>query len=122
MANHTEAVPCNPQAINVVLPSISDTTIVSKAITQLSGQRCPTHPEAESSTLELISKLDTSSCLGVNNDPPLNPKCMTTSDWVEAQSKEKNVGEVICLLKVNELQCQKVKETDSQEMTQFIRQ
>ena len=47
---------------------------------------------------------------------------MTTLDWVEAQSKDKNVGEIICLFKAKELQCRKGKETDNQEMKQFIRQ
>ena len=47
---------------------------------------------------------------------------MTTSDWVDAQSRDKNVGEIIHLFKAKELQGQKGKETDSLEMKQFIRQ
>ena len=47
---------------------------------------------------------------------------MTTLDWVEVQSKDKNIGEIICLFKAKGLQCQKGKGTDSQEMKQFIRQ
>ena len=47
---------------------------------------------------------------------------MTTSDLEEAQSKDKNIGKIIHLFKAKELQCQKGKETDSQEMKQFIRQ
>ena len=47
---------------------------------------------------------------------------MTTLDWVEAQSKDKNIGETIYLFKKRELQCLKGKETDGQEMKQFIRQ
>ena len=46
---------------------------------------------------------------------------MITLDWVEAQSKDKTIGEIIQLLKAKELQYQKGKETDSQEMRQFIR-
>ena len=46
---------------------------------------------------------------------------MTTLDWVEAQSKDKTIGKIICLFKAEELQCQRGKETDSQEMKQFIR-
>ena len=45
---------------------------------------------------------------------------MAQLDWVEAQSKDKTIGEIIQLFKVNELQCQKGKETDSHEMRQFI--
>ena len=29
---------------------------------------------------------------------------MTTSDWVEVQSRDKDVGEIICLFKAKELQ------------------
>ena len=47
---------------------------------------------------------------------------MTTLGWVEAQSQDKNIGKIICLFKAKELQYQKGKETDSQEMKQFIRQ
>ena len=47
---------------------------------------------------------------------------MTTLDLVEAQSKDRIIGEIIQLLKAKKLQYQKGKETDSQEMRQFIRQ
>ena len=77
---------------------------------------------AVSSTSEIISKLDASSQPGADNHSPLNPRCMTTADCVEAQSKGKNVGEIIHLLRMNELQFRKGKETDSQELKQFIRQ
>ena len=43
-------------------------------------------------------------------------------DWVEAQSRDKDVGEIIHLFKVKELQDQNSKEPDSLEMKQFIRQ
>ena len=36
VANHIKFIPCNHQAVNLLLPSLPDTTIVSKAITQLS--------------------------------------------------------------------------------------
>ena len=50
VANHTEAIPC-PQVISSLLPSIPYTPIVSKAITQSSGQSHLTCLEAESLTL-----------------------------------------------------------------------
>ena len=81
-----------------------------------------THLETESFVWETESKLEDPGHLGVDEDLSLNPKCMTTSDWVEAQSRDKNVGEIIHLFKVKELQDRKGKETDSQEMKQFIRQ
>ena len=45
------------------------------------------------------------------NDSALNLKCMTTSDSIEAQSKDKIVGDIIKMYKAKELQ--KGKETDS---------
>ena len=47
---------------------------------------------------------------------------MTRADWIEAQSQDKIIGEIIWMLKAKELQNQKGKDTDSQEMRQFIRQ
>ena len=68
MANNIEAILHNPQTINTLLPSIPDTPIVSKAITQLSGQSNLTCPEAESSAPKTVSKLDDSSNPGVDID------------------------------------------------------
>ena len=122
LANHIEAIPCSPQTINPLLPFNPDTPIVSKAITQSSGQSCLMCLESELSVLKTLSKPDDSSCPGIDNDPLLNPKCMTTLDLIEAQSKDKTIGENICLFRAKELQHQKGKETDSQEIRQFIRQ
>ena len=122
VANHIEAIPCNPQVIDSLLPSIPDTPIVSKAITWSSGQSHLTCVEAESLAWKTVSKPDNSSCPEDYLDPSLNPRCMTTLDWVEAQSKGKRIGKIICMFKAKELQCQKGKETDSQEVEQFIRQ
>ena len=105
VVNYIEAIPCKPQIIDSLLPSTPETPIVSKAITQSSGQSHPTHPEDEPLALKAVSKLDNPSHLGNDLDPSLNTKCMTTSDWVEAQSQGENVGEIICLFKTNELQC-----------------
>ena len=57
--------------------------------------------------------------LGIDQDPTLNPRCMTTWDWVKAQFKDKTIGKVIHLYKSKELQYQKGKETDSKEMKQL---
>ena len=75
------------------------------AITQSSGQSHPTHSEDELLASKAVSKPDDSSCPGTDLDPSLNQKCVTTSDWVEAQSQDENVGEIICLFTANELQC-----------------
>ena len=40
VTNHIESVPCNPQVVDALLPSIADITIISKVITQSSGQSC----------------------------------------------------------------------------------
>ena len=45
---------------------------------------------------------------------------MTTSDWMKAQAEDKIIGDIIKMYKAKELQ--KGKETDSQEMRQFIKQ
>ena len=45
VANYIEVIPCKPQVINSLLPSIPDTPVVSKAITQSSGQSHLTCPE-----------------------------------------------------------------------------
>ena len=122
MANHIEAVPCSPQTIDSILPSIPDTPIISKAITRLSRQSHPTHPESESSVTKTVSKPDNSSHPELATDHQLNPKCMTKLDWVEAQSKDKTIGEIIQFFKAKELHSQKGNETDNKEMRQFIRQ
>ena len=88
-----------------LLLSISDTTIISKVIIQSSRHSHLTHLEAES----FASQTDDSSHLRENQYPSLNPRCMTTLDWVEAQSKDKTISNVIHLYKSKELQCQKGK-------------
>ena len=40
VANHIEAIPCRTQTIDSILPSIPDTSIISKAITRLPRQSC----------------------------------------------------------------------------------
>ena len=99
-----ETIPCSPQTIESLLPSISDNThIVYKAVTWSSKQSCLTCLETDSFTLETESKLGSFSCL----DPALNPKCMTTSDWTEAQSKDKIF--VISLKYIKPRNCRKVR-------------
>ena len=47
--DHIEAIPCSPQTIELLVPSIpDDALIVCKAITWLSGQNHLTHLETES--------------------------------------------------------------------------
>ena len=122
VANHIEAVPCSPQTIDSILPSIPNTPIISKAITRSSQQSCLTHPESASSVLKTVSKPDDFSHLEIATDHQLNPKCMTKLDWVQAQSKDKTICEIIHFFKAKELQGQKGNETDDKEMRQFIRQ
>ena len=105
MANCIEAIPCNSQVIDSLFPSIPDTPIVNKAIAQSSGQSCLTCAEDELVALKTVSKLDDSCHLEDDLDPSLNPRCMTTLDWVEAQSKDKTIGKIIHLFKAKELQC-----------------
>ena len=70
-----------------------------------------------------MTEPDDSSCLEmatVSLKDRLNPKCMTQQDWVEAQSKDPTIGEIIQLFKTKELYCRKGNETDNNEMKQFI--
>ena len=106
----TKAILCSPQTIESLLPSIpDDALIVCKSITWSSRQSRLTHPETESFVSETESKLGNSSCLGVNEDPSLNLRCMTMSDWIEAQSKNKFIGHIIKLYKSKGLQYWKVR-------------
>ena len=104
-ANHIEAVPYSDQTIDSLLPSIPDTLTISKAITRSSSQSHPTCPEPELSIFKRVSEPDDSSHLEVATDHQLNPKCMTKLNWVEVQSKDKTIGEIIQLFNAKELQC-----------------
>ena len=95
VANHIKAVSCSPQTIDSLLPFIPDMPIVNKTITRSSRQGHLTCPEPESSVSKTVSTLDDSSCLEVDTGHSLNPKCVTISDWIEAQSEDKTIGEII---------------------------
>ena len=115
--DHIEAIPCSPQTNESLFPSIPDKAqIVCKAITQSSRQSHLTCLETELFESEAESKMGDFS----HPEPALNLKCMTTAGWIEAQSKDKIVGDIIKMYKAKELQ--KGKETDSQEMRQFLKQ
>ena len=102
--NHIEPISCSPQTIDSILPSIlHDTLIVSNAIMWSSGQNHLTQLETES------SKLDTLSHLGVDNDSPLKPKCITPSDWVEAQSRDKMSKRLFTYLKQKNYRIKKIR-------------
>ena len=84
-----------------------------------------THSEPESSVLKTVSKVDDSAHPALasrQSGNKLNPKCMNKQDWVEDQSKDKTVGEIIHLFKSKKLYCCKIDEIDINEMKQFIGQ
>ena len=121
--NHIEAIPVSPQTVDSLMSSIPDDIhIVSKTIAWSSRQSHATQLETKLSITKTESKPDNSSHLLVDEDLSLNSKCMTRADWIEAQYQDKIIGKIIWMLKAEELQNQKGKETDSQEMRQFIRQ
>ena len=125
VASHIESVSCSIQMIDSLFPSLSDTPAISKAITRLSRQSHLTCLEPESSVLGAVTQLDESSNPEMANGPledQLNLKCMTKQDWVETQFKDTTIGEIIHLFKTKKLYCRKAKETDKNEMRQFIRQ
>ena len=120
-----EAVSCSVLVTESFLPISSDTIAISKAIARLSDQNCMTHSEHESSMLKTVSKVDKSDCLALSSrqsGDKLNPKCMAKQDWVEAQSKDKTISEIIHLFESKKLYCCKINEIDKYEMKQFIRQ
>ena len=118
-------VSCSMQVIESFLPIPSDTITISKAITRLSVQSHTTCLEPELSTIQTVPKVDDSDHLALasgQSGDQLNPKCMTQLDCMEAQAKDKTIGEIIHLFRTKELYCRKINETDNNEMTQFIRQ
>ena len=121
---NTEVVSCSVQAIESFLLIPSDTIATRKAITRSSGQSHMTCLEPELSMLQTVSKADESDLLALTSrwsGDKLNPKCMTKQDWVEAQSKDKIIGEIIHLFKTKRLYCRKINEIDNNELKQFIR-
>ena len=112
------------QTIESFLPVQSETTAISKAITRSSNQSCMTHLEPGSSKLKIILKVDDSDHLALATrqlENKLNPKCMTVQDWVETQSKDKIIGEIVHLFKSRKVCCCKINENDKNEIKQFIR-
>ena len=70
--------------------------------------------EHDWSELKTTSKVDDSDHLALTSRQSgdiLNPKGMTKQDWVEVQSKDKMIGEIIHLFKSKKLQCCKINET-----------
>ena len=119
-----EAVSCSAQAIESFLPISTDTIAIRKAITRSSNQSQMTLLEHESSLLKTVSKTHNSDHLALTSGQSgdkLNPKCMTKQNWVEVQSKDQTIGEIICLLKSKKLYCCNINEIDKNEMKQFIR-
>ena len=99
--DYIEMIPCSPQTIESLLPSIHDSAqIVCKAIT--------------TSAMEL--NVDDFSC----PDPSVNPKCMTMLEWMNVQPEDKVLSDIIPRYKTKGLH--KGKDTDSPEMKQFLKQ
>ena len=79
--------------------------------------------EHGSSELEIITNADDSDHLAIGLlENKLNPKCITIQDWVEAQSKDKIISEIVHLFKSMKMCCHKIHENDQNEIKQFIRQ
>ena len=67
--------------------------------------------------------MDDSSCPTTGQlENKLNPKYMIILDWVEAQSKNKIISEIVYLFKSKKLCCHKISTSDNNEIKQFIRQ
>ena len=106
--DHIETIPCSPQAIESLLPSIPDKAqIVCNAITQSSTQCCLTCLGTASCVSETESKLANSSCPRATDNPTLNLKCITTSDWMRFNLRTKLL--VISLKCIKPKNCRKVR-------------
>ena len=99
--DYIETIPCSPQIIDSLIPSIHDNAqVVCKSITTSgikSNSDCSSHP-----------------------DPSWNPKCMIMLDWVKAQAEDPVIGDLIQWYQARELH--KGKDIDSPEMKQFLKQ
>ena len=114
-----ETVSCSIQVIESFLLISSDSISIRKAVTKSSNQSHTTHADHESSELKTISKVDNSDHQALaswQSGDRLNPKCRTKQDWVEAQSKDKMIGEIIHLLKSKKLHICKINEIAKNEM------
>ena len=111
------------QIIELFLPILSETAAISKAITNLSDQGCATCLKQGLSGLESITSVDDSDhpIIGLLENK-LNPKCMTIQDWVDTQSKDKIIDEIVLLFKSQKLCSHKINENYKNEIKQFIRQ
>ena len=99
-----EAVSCSMQVGEPFLPVQSEPMAISKAITWPSNQSHLTHPENRLSKAREAVNMDDSSCLTARQlEGKLNLKGMSIQDWVEAQSKDKIIGEIIHLFKSKKL-------------------
>ena len=66
-----------------------------------------------------MSEIESNSGNFSHPDPSVNPKCMTTSDWMKVQTEDKVLGDIIQSYKAEGLH--KGKDTDSPEMKQFLK-
>ena len=111
------------QTVEHYLPILSEPMAISKAITWSSNQSHPTCLEHETSEVRKEMGMDDSSCLTARQlEDKLNPKCMSIQDWVESQSKDKMIGEIVQLFKSKKLCHCKISKSDKDEIKQSIRQ
>ena len=118
-----EAVSCSMQAVESFPPIQSEPKAISKAITSSSNQSHMTCTKHGLSELEKVVNADDSDHPATGQfENKLNPKCMTIQDWVESQSKDKIISEIVHLFKSKKLCCCKMTTNDNNEIKQFIRQ
>ena len=111
------------QAVESSLPIQSEPTAISKAITRAPNQSHMTCSEHGSSELEKVVNVDESDHLATGQlENKLNPKYMTIQDWVEAQSKDKIISEIVHLFRSKKLCCHKINTNDNNKIKQFFRQ
>ena len=111
------------RVVEPFLPVQSEPMAISKAITQSSNQSHQMNPEDRLSAMRKVANVDDSGCLTARqSEDKLNPKDMSIQDWLEAQSKDKMIGETVQLFRSRKLCHCKISKDDNNEIKQFIRQ
>ena len=118
-----ESISCSVQPIEAFFPVWSETS-TNKVITRSFNQSYNTSGTWILWAGEHIKCgwLWTSSTSNQTVRKEIESKCMTIQDWVEAQSKDKKINEIVHLFKSKRLHCHKISTSDNNEIKQCIRQ
>ena len=112
-----EAASCSMQRVKSFLPIQFEPMAISKAITQSSNQSHLMCVENGSSEARKVVSVDDSSLPTARQlEDKLNSKCMSIQDCIEAQSKDKIIGEIVQLFRSKKLYHHKISKSDNIEI------